>query len=301
MFCASGSDRVTAVWRSFSVPAMLNDVEANSPAVAQRRPWERATPPASKPEAPVKENTSNITPSAVASPTPASPLFRPILWIPMLSVAAILSAALTWQLRLTHGLFLECVAMVICAVAAWTDAATARIPNRLTYPAILIGLVGNLVAPLLLLPHVHALDTLAAFLGPVGTLNSLAGAAVCVVIGIACMLLPIGGSNAMGGGDLKLIVALGAFLGIGGAPIVLLLSLVIAVPLALLNLAAGGELNRLLQTAALQVSTLAYTARPARTEIPLSGRTIPLAIPLACGLLLALVWPHNPISTFLGL
>ena len=75
--------------------------------------------------------------------------------------------------------------------AAAIDVRTGRIPNALTAPAVLAGLV---------------LATLAQGLGGLG--SALGGAALALVIGGT--LFALGG---MGGGDAKLLVVVGAFLG----------------------------------------------------------------------------------------
>jgi prepilin peptidase CpaA len=85
------------------------------------------------------------------------------------------------------------VSVVASAVAAYTDFRTGQIPNWLTYGAALVGLVLQAVGPE----------------GVVrGLLSAVAGMAVC---GLMPFLLWRKG--ALGGGDLKLFVAIGALLG----------------------------------------------------------------------------------------
>lgn len=89
--------------------------------------------------------------------------------------------------------------MVVCVIAAITDLATGKIPNRLTYPVLVAA------------PFAHfgfALHRGASF-GEAGTQAalSLAGMAACAAVPLFMWL-----KNAIGGGDLKLFAALGGLL-----------------------------------------------------------------------------------------
>ncbi len=92
---------------------------------------------------------------------------------------------------------LSCVA--ICLVAAVVDLKTRRIPNRLTFPAIAMGL---------LMSWALATCRLGSFRGLTeGLIPSLAGGAVLFTV---FLLLALG--KGMGMGDVKLMAAVGAFL-----------------------------------------------------------------------------------------
>ena len=82
-------------------------------------------------------------------------------------------------------------ATIPAAVAGWTDWRSRRIPNWLTVPALFLGVGVNTLA-----------------LGWVGTKEALLGAG----LGLG-LLLPFVLLRALGGGDWKLVGALGAFLG----------------------------------------------------------------------------------------
>jgi len=88
-------------------------------------------------------------------------------------------------------------AVVVTAVAAWTDLRTGEIPNRVT------------LVPLALAPFVHASIAFGAersgWAALVAAGSSLLGAAVCLLIPLA--LFRVG---AIGGGDTKLFAAVGA-------------------------------------------------------------------------------------------
>jgi prepilin peptidase CpaA len=82
-------------------------------------------------------------------------------------------------------------AVFVALLGAWFDVTSRRIPNRLTYPAMLAALVVRL-----------------AFLGWRGLLEGLLGLVLCG--GIFFLLFVI---HAMGGGDVKLMAAVGAWVG----------------------------------------------------------------------------------------
>lgn len=83
------------------------------------------------------------------------------------------------------------LATIPAVIAGWTDWRSRRIPNWLTVPALLLGIAANSLA-----------------LGWSGAKESLLGAG----LGLG-LLLPFVLIRSLGGGDWKLIGALGAFLG----------------------------------------------------------------------------------------
>jgi prepilin peptidase CpaA len=82
------------------------------------------------------------------------------------------------------------ICLAVCAVASLTDWRSYRIPNWLTIPAVFLGL------------GMGAID------GVQGVLAALVGASVCALTPLILCAL-----GAMGGGDLKLLMAMGALLG----------------------------------------------------------------------------------------
>ena len=82
-------------------------------------------------------------------------------------------------------------AVVVALLGAWMDVISRRIPNRLTYPAMLAAMVVRF-----------------GFLGWRGLLEGLLGLVLC---GGAFFLLFV--IHAMGGGDVKLMAAVGAWVG----------------------------------------------------------------------------------------
>lgn len=82
-------------------------------------------------------------------------------------------------------------AVIAALLGAWMDVTSRRIPNRLTYPAIVAALVVRL-----------------AFFGWHGLREGLLGLLICG--GIFLLLFVV---HAMGGGDVKLMAAVGAWVG----------------------------------------------------------------------------------------
>jgi prepilin peptidase CpaA len=86
------------------------------------------------------------------------------------------------------------IALLATAIAALTDARSARIPNWITYPLLLLG-------PLL--------SVCFAQLSPLeGLLSSVFGIVCCGLVPVLLFA-----RSAMGGGDVKLLAALGGLLG----------------------------------------------------------------------------------------
>ena len=90
--------------------------------------------------------------------------------------------------KMTSGIFLKTAAVVLACVGGGVDLKTHKIPNRLTVPGMLLGIILNFI------------------FGGVGNgVNSLAGIGVGF---LAFVLFAIGGLKA---GDVKLYMAIGAF------------------------------------------------------------------------------------------
>src|SRR5690606_30879402 len=87
------------------------------------------------------------------------------------------------------------LAALATLVAVWTDVRTRRIPDRLTLPTLALALLAR--------------GFLAGWSGPLGLADGLLGAAVAFAV---FFVLAIGGG--MGMGDVKLMAALGAVLGL---------------------------------------------------------------------------------------
>lgn len=122
----------------------------------------------------------------------------------------------------TEAIFLS--AMLIAGVAAFLDWRSRRIPNWLTIPALVAGLVINTIVS-----------------GLPGLLHSLEAASAVMLV-----LLPVVLLKGLGGGDWKLMGALGAWLGPTRVIIVLLATIAVSGLLALIQIIRQ---KRFIQTA----------------------------------------------------
>ncbi len=137
---------------------------------------------------------------------------------------------------------------LILLAATVTDLRSRRIPNLLTFPAMLLGLALN-----------------AAHAGLPGLLFSLGG----LGLGLGLMLVPFL-FGVMGAGDVKLLAAAGAFLGAGGVLKAFLFTSLAGGAYALIVLAASpAALRRMLSairdTFALFLATRSFAYHPADT------------------------------------
>ena len=150
------------------------------------------------------------------------------------------------------------------ATAAMVDLCEHRIPNYLTVPAAVLGLM------------YHGL-----FPGGWGLLSALAGMA----IGFSLLLLPwlLGGG---GMGDVKLLAALGAWLG----PILMLVAFAASIFVA--ALAAVGVLVYSTCHRGVSVTKKKYLARrrSSRKGRPVPVRVVPFAVPVAVSTWLVMAW-----------
>jgi prepilin peptidase CpaA len=145
--------------------------------------------------------------------------------------------------------------------AAWLDWATSRIPNWLT--------VGGLAAALLL----RALDY--------SVVHGLEGCGVAFVV--ALMLYALG---AVGGGDVKLLTAVGAFLGLSEVAGGLAAIAVAGAGFALVNVIRRGLLPLLVLNTFDLLRSWSTLARGRASTLKSPGvLTIPYGVPIAAGTL----------------
>jgi prepilin peptidase CpaA len=161
----------------------------------------------------------------------------------------------------------------IVAVAAAIDLRTHRIPNWLTFPSLLLGLVLQIV-----------------LFGRAGLVAGVLG----VLVGAGLFLLPyvLGG---MGPGDVKLMGVVGAFSGPTGALWAALFAGVAGGVLALAWALAHGQLARVLgRTGNLVGAAIDARRRAAQGGLPTLERdarwSIPYGVAIACGVALSWWW-----------
>lgn len=164
-------------------------------------------------------------------------------------------------------LFIPIAMLVVAAAAAVTDARSGFIPNGLTLPPLFAALIYYFVLQ-----------------GAGGLLFSLAGALAC---GLVPYLMFRAGS--MGGGDVKLLAALGAIGGMQAGLEAELLGLTFAAVYALVLLAARGALLRTLVSSlwlAMNVFLPAHMRRPlTATDMTPLRLGIPLFLGTAASLM----------------
>ena len=112
---------------------------------------------------------------------------------------------------------------ILVATASWTDVRTGRIPNMLSLSALVLGLAARL-----------------AFQGSGGLVQGLEGALL-----VGGLLFPGWLVGWMGAGDVKLMAAVGAWLGLPYALFALLASLIAGGVVALVAAARTGNLKRM--------------------------------------------------------
>ncbi len=204
-----------------------------------------------------------------------------LAWVVGLFVSALLASLLQIVLQTpTRGYFLLVFCFLVTGVAMMFDVATRTIPNRLTYPAILIGLFVNGILPPVL--GAAGADVAVIWTGASGFHDTMLGFSLCAVIGLVSFI-----ARGLGGGDVKLVVALGAILGLSGVVPVLFNCLVIAAIIGLLNLAVRGTLVPRLQVTAGRLLAALVTRKGMREVYPFRPTEAPFALSLLLGLVLA--------------
>lgn len=167
---------------------------------------------------------------------------------------------------------LPTLALIVAIVAATTDLRHGRIPNQLTFPTMLIAVVG------------HGISR-----GAAGMLESAIGLVVCAAV--PGVVYKASRGRGIGGGDLKLFAALGALLGPMRGLEAELSSFLLLGIFAMFRLAFVGQLGRTVAnslriTAGLFVPTLRsrnHAESLAMTEMRM-GPAIALAVVIVLGL-----------------
>jgi prepilin peptidase CpaA len=157
------------------------------------------------------------------------------------------------------------LATIPALLAGWTDWRSRRIPNWLTVPALLLGIATNSFA-----------------MGWTGAKDSLLGAG----LGLG-LLLPFVLVRSLGGGDWKLVGALGAFLGPPRLLAVLLATILVAGLMAVVLIVWKKRVGQTLRNLAHMVAAL-FTLHLPGTEVSLDNPES-LKIPFGVAVAVAVV------------
>lgn len=194
------------------------------------------------------ESASPSIPAATSGETgkaldPRLAIDSRVAWIAALSLTAVVaSARQVIERQPEQGFFVPTLSWVVLGTAAWLDVAYRRIPNALTYPAILIGLLVNVLVPALSSAQALGPNVLHTWLGGTSARDGLLGFGVCAGFGIFSFML-----RGVGGGDAKTLGAFGILLGFDRAWPALFNCLLLGALISIVNLLLRGELIRKLQ------------------------------------------------------
>jgi prepilin peptidase CpaA len=203
------------------------------------------------------------------------------IWAAAIGLSAVVATmALLLRPSSAHGLFLLALCFAVALLAAGFDAATGRIPKQITYTGIVLGLGLNCADGLI---RRHWPTFSFQWLGAAGPTQSLYGLLLFGGMGIIGVLFA-----GMGGGDMKLLAAVGAILGISNAGDALLCGYAIAIVYSLANLLVAGRLTATIRAAVVGLLNWVYLReRPLAAGKRATQKTIPLAIPLLIGLIIS--------------
>lgn len=162
------------------------------------------------------------------------------------------------------GVVRDVLLVALCAAASYTDLRSRKIPDLLTLPAMVVALVLGFVGA-----------------GLPGLLGAATGLLVCgMVLGLVAL------AGGMGGGDVKLMAAVGALLGVPDCLWGLLYAALLGGALAIGMALFRGDLGRALKNIGSWVWGLARMAK----ERPALGEGAPLYVPYGVAIALGALW-----------
>jgi prepilin peptidase CpaA len=173
-------------------------------------------------------------------------------------------------------------AVAMCVCAAVTDIRDRRIPNWVTFTLVLSGLAQSVsIGGAVLTPGQAVLGLAVGFTLPF-------------------VLFALG---AVGGGDVKLLAGLGAWLGPAGVFQVFVLEAVIGLVMVLSQAAAQGRLQALFRNSAVLAVNLAHVQDVGLDHVKATGqssrsidRPLPYAVPVLIAVLVLLAWNWAPVK-----
>jgi prepilin peptidase CpaA len=230
----------------------------------------------------VSSSQGKTTPSA-----PASPEIGAAGWLCLLAIGAGIASVTALGPGLGQTIVLSTsLAIIVALIAGCTDLATRTIPNSLTYPATVAGLALHVcwaAASFL------RIDWLASWLGARSLGDGLLGAGAGFAVGLAGFAF-----RGIGGGDAKLLMALGSLLGFAIGAQVAFNAMLLAAVVAIVHFLTAGHLTARLQTQMYIAVSWVFGQRD--LPKPSFSRTqIPFGMAMALGVLSGIAVPFLPI------
>ncbi len=193
-----------------------------------------------------------------------------------------------------------CVGLILLiCIAAWTDTRKAKIPNRLTVLILALGIVMNAIRagwlatenkPVVLELGVGALHPESAWLGAMyGVLFALAGFVVAFTVMFVIWIF-----GSCGGGDVKLLAAVGAWVGIGGFLYVWLASALILFVWMAARILTGGMTPRNIKRTLAKIDAGRKAHDRGEAPIVKPGKLrVTFSLPLVIATLCVLLWVYR--------
>jgi Flp pilus assembly protein protease CpaA len=262
----------------------------SKPGLDSGQPDGDETPSAESEDSPSQSGESRSVTSQVA------------LWMGGLVICALAATALSmyyWRDNVADGGYFVIVCLYAMVIAATlSDAALKRIPNSFNYVALILVLTLTMfIAPLLeVLDMQAALRWIGASRGDWGGIafESLKGFGLCLMIGILSFAY-----KGLGGGDVKLLLALGALAGWSLTIAILINTLAVAAVIGLVNLVLQGKFIYYVQAVLIKVYFV-VVSRDFKTPVTFGRTESPFCLSLLIAMiLLPFVNLHTVISGWL--
>ncbi len=167
--------------------------------------------------------------------------------------------------------------LLLLVVAAVIDLRDRRIPNWLSLTLVFSGLIGSCL-------FTHAISPL----------QSLAG--LSIGFGLCFILFALG---AMGGGDVKLMAAVGAWLGAWPVLAVYCVAAIVGMLIVLVQATAAGRLRTLVRNTGLVTINLVHLREVGVEHTKATGQScrsvqkpLPYAVPILAAVIAVVILPH---------